>query len=85
MSALEDIASERHITLPQLALAWLLAKGDDITPIPGTKRRKYLQENAAAADIQLKPEDIARIEATLAGYQISGERYSEGALKLVNR
>ncbi|WP_126244545.1 aldo/keto reductase [Chitinophaga rhizosphaerae] len=85
VSALEDIASERHITLPQLALAWLLAKGDNITPIPGTKRRKYLQENAAAADIALTADDVARIETTLSGYKIEGERYSEGAMKLVNR
>lgn len=85
VSALEDIAANKHITLPQLALAWLLAQGNDITPIPGTKRRKYLQENAAAADIALTPEEVSRIETTLSGYQVSGERYSEGALKLVNR
>ncbi|WP_109696312.1 aldo/keto reductase [Chitinophaga deserti] len=85
VSALEDLASEKHCTLPQLALAWLLAKGNDIVPIPGTKRRKYLQENAASVDILLSEDEVFRIEATLSGYQISGERYSEGAMKLVNR
>jgi aryl-alcohol dehydrogenase-like predicted oxidoreductase len=85
VNALAEIATQKNITTGQLALAWLLAKGDDIIPIPGTKRRKYLQENAAAADVILSADDVLAIEKLMEGYEISGERYSEGALKLVNR
>lgn len=85
VNALEELAAGKNITTAQLALAWLLAKGDDIIPIPGTKRRKYLQENAAAVDVKLSAADVLEIEQLMAGYEISGERYSEGALKLVNR
>ncbi|QEH40333.1 aldo/keto reductase [Chitinophaga sp. XS-30] len=85
VEALETMAAGKQCTAAQLSLAWLLAKGDDIIPIPGTKRRKYLQENAAAADIQLSPSDVQEIETLMAGYSVSGERYSEGALKLVNK
>jgi len=85
VNALEEVAAGKNITTAQLALAWLLAKGDDIIPIPGTKRRKYLQENAAAVDVKLSAEDVKAIEKLMEGYEISGERYSEGALKLVNR
>ena len=85
VNALAEVATQKNITTGQLALAWLLAKGDDIIPIPGTKRRKYLQENAAAADVILSADDVLAIEKLMEGYEISGERYSEGALKLVNR
>ena len=85
VNALAEVATQKKITTGQLALAWLLAKGDDIIPIPGTKRRKYLQENAAAADVILSADDVLAIEKLMEGYEISGERYSEGALKLVNR
>lgn len=85
IEALEKVAAGKQCTLAQLSLAWLLAKGDDIIPIPGTKRRKYLQENAAAVDVQLSAADVQEIEQLMAGYDVSGERYSEGALKLVNR
>lgn len=85
VNALAEIATQKNITTGQLALAWLLAKGDDIIPIPGTKRRKYLQENAAAADVILSADEVLAIEKLMEGYEISGERYSEGALKLVNR
>lgn len=85
VNALAEVAAKKDITTGQLALAWLLAKGDDIIPIPGTKRRKYLQENAAAADVHLSADDVLAIEKLMEGYEISGERYSEGALKLVNR
>ncbi|WP_343744497.1 aldo/keto reductase [Chitinophaga sp.] len=84
VTALDSFAKEKGITSAQLSLAWLLAQGEDIIPIPGTKRRKYLQENAAAADVQLSGADLEKINAILKD-GIAGSRYSEGALKLVNR
>jgi aryl-alcohol dehydrogenase-like predicted oxidoreductase len=65
-------------------LAWVLAKGDDIIPIPGTKRRKYLEENAGAVDVDLNAEEVKNIERLVDRYPNIGQRYSEGALKLVN-
>ena len=62
-----EIAEEKGITPAQLALAWVLAQGDDLVPIPGTKRRAYLEENAAAVDVELTDEDLARIDAELPG------------------
>ncbi|WP_317126367.1 aldo/keto reductase [Chitinophaga alhagiae] len=85
VEALEGKAAALNCTPGQLALAWLLAQGKDIIPIPGTKRRKYLRENAAAVDVQLSAEDVASINQLMAGYTVSGERYSEGGMKLVNR
>ncbi|QJB34714.1 aldo/keto reductase [Chitinophaga oryzae] len=85
VTALENFAKEKGITSAQLSLAWLLAQGEDIVPIPGTKRRKYLQENAAAADVQLNSADLEKINAILKDGVVAGSRYSEGALKLVNR
>jgi aryl-alcohol dehydrogenase-like predicted oxidoreductase len=78
------IAKEKNCTPSQLALAWVLAQGPDIIPIPGTKRRKYVEENAAAVDIVLSKGDLDRIEAVISKYPDVGQRYSEGALKLVN-
>ncbi len=78
------LAAEKNITAAQLALAWVLAQGDDIIPIPGTKKRKYLQENAAAVDVLLTANDLQVIENLLAKYPDIGQRYSDGALKLVN-
>ena len=78
------LAAEKNITAAQLALAWVLAQGDDIIPIPGTKKRKYLQENAAAVDVSLTANDLQVIENLLAKYPDIGQRYSDGALKLVN-
>ncbi|WP_346317261.1 aldo/keto reductase [Chitinophaga sp. YIM B06452] len=85
VNALEEVANSKSCTLAQLALAWLLAQGDDVVPIPGTKRRKYLQENGGAVDVKLSNDDLNTINSLMAGYQISGERYSEGSMKLVNR
>jgi aryl-alcohol dehydrogenase-like predicted oxidoreductase len=79
-----DLAKQKGCTPAQLALAWVLAQGDDIIPIPGTKKRKYLEENAAAADIVLSKQDLQHIEAVIDQYPNIGKRYSEGALKLVN-
>ena len=78
------LANEKNITPAQLALAWVLAQGDDIIPIPGTKKRKYLEENAAAVDITLTQQDLENIENLLSKYPDIGQRYSDGALKLVN-
>ena len=80
----ETIAKEKGATPSQLALAWLLAQGEDILPIPGTKRRKYLEENAAAVDIQLTAEDLRRIEEAAPAGAVRGERYSAHVMRLVN-
>lgn len=79
------LAQEKGCTAAQLALGWVLAQGDDIIPIPGTKKRKYLEENAGAVDIELSATDLKTIEELLLRYPNRGERYSEGAMKLVNR
>ena len=72
-----EIAEEKGVTPSQLALAWVLHQGRDIVPIPGTKRVKYLEENAAAADIKLTPEDLARIDEAAPVGATSGERYPD--------
>jgi aryl-alcohol dehydrogenase-like predicted oxidoreductase len=77
-----EIADEKGITPAQLALAWVLAQGDDLVPIPGTKRRKYLEENAAAVDVELSDDDLARIDAELP--RVSGERYNEAGMASVD-
>lgn len=80
-----ELALEKGCTAAQLALAWVLAQEGDIIPIPGTKKRKYLEENAAAADIVLSPEDLNRIDALTKKYPNTGQRYGEGPMKLLNR
>jgi aryl-alcohol dehydrogenase-like predicted oxidoreductase len=82
VAKLREIAEEKDVTPAQLALAWVLAQGEDIVPIPGTKRRKYLEENAAAADIELSDEDLARIDEELP--EVSGDRYEETGMASVN-
>jgi len=79
-----ELAAQKGCTPAQLALAWVLAQGDDIIPIPGTKKRKYLEENAAAADVTLSKADLQAIEAVVSKYPDTGNRYSEGSMKLVN-
>jgi aryl-alcohol dehydrogenase-like predicted oxidoreductase len=79
------IARRRGATPGQLALAWVLAKGNDLVPIPGTKRRKYLEENAAAADIHLSAAEVAELEAAVPAGEIVGERYSEANMKAIDR
>jgi aryl-alcohol dehydrogenase-like predicted oxidoreductase len=79
------IAARRGATAGQLALAWLLAKGGDLVPIPGTKRRKYLDENAAAASIALTPAEVAELEAALPASEVKGERYAPAGLKSIDR
>lgn len=82
---LEKIAAEKKCTPAQLALAWLLARGPDIFPIPGTKRVERLKENAGAMNVTLTPEDIARLDAAFPPGAAKGTRYSEQAMKAVNR
>ena len=78
-----EIAADKGITPAQLSLAWVLAQGDDLVPIPGTKRREYLEQNAGAVDVELTSEDLARIDAELPG--VAGARYDEGGMAAVNR
>ena len=80
-----EIASEKGATPGQLALAWLLAQGQDIVPIPGTKRRKYLEENVGALDVRLTEEDLGRIEEAAPAGAAAGERYPEAGMQSVNR
>ena len=79
------IAAEHRCASSQLALAWVLAQGDDIVPIPGTKRRKYLEENAGALDVKLTADDVARIDRAIPPGAASGARYAPHALRAVGR
>ena len=81
----EEIAREKKCTPAQLALAWVLAQGDDIVPIPGTKHRKYLQENIGALNVDLTSEDLARIEEAAPQEAVAGARYPDWAMQMVNR
>jgi aryl-alcohol dehydrogenase-like predicted oxidoreductase len=78
------IAENRGVTPGQMALAWVLAKGEDLVPIPGTKRRKYLEENAAA-DIKLTPGEMAELEAAVPQNEIAGDRYAAANMKAIDR
>jgi aryl-alcohol dehydrogenase-like predicted oxidoreductase len=84
-ASVRDLAARRGVTPGQIALAWLLHKGDDIVPIPGTKRRSYLEENVAAADIELSAEEMQQLDDALAPERISGPRYGERMMKYVDR
>ncbi len=77
-----EIAEEKGITPAQLALAWVLSRGEDLVPIPGTKRRKYLEENAAAADVELTDDELQRIENELPS--VAGDRYDKAGMASVN-
>jgi aryl-alcohol dehydrogenase-like predicted oxidoreductase len=72
-----NIAEARHVKPRQIALTWLLHKGDDIVPIPGTKRRKYLEENVAAETIKLDPAQMKVLDDALAPGKVSGTRYAD--------
>jgi len=80
-----EMAAAQGCTPSQLALAWVLAQGDDIVPIPGTKRRKYLEENVAALDVPLSRDDLARIEEIAPRSAVAGERYPAAMMQFVNR
>jgi aryl-alcohol dehydrogenase-like predicted oxidoreductase len=83
-AAFAALATQKNCTAAQLAIAWVLAQRDDIIPIPGTKRPKYLRENAASVDVVLSQSDLKDIQDVIAKYPDTGMRYAEGALKLVN-
>lgn len=82
---IEEIAAEKNCTPAQLALAWVLAQGEDIVPIPGTKRRKYLEENVAALEVEITPEELKRIDEVAPKGVAAGTRYPEAGMAAVNR
>jgi aryl-alcohol dehydrogenase-like predicted oxidoreductase len=79
----EDLAKQKKCTPSQLALAWVLAQGEDIVPIPGTKRVKYLEENLAALDVNLTSDDLSQIEKILPKGAVAGQRYNETMMRLI--
>jgi len=81
----EEFSREKKCTSAQLALAWVLAQGDYIVPIPGTKRRKYLQENIGALDVDLTSKDLERIDEVVPKDAFAGSRYPEAMMKLLSR
>ena len=83
VAKVEELAAEKGVTSGQLALAWVLAQGDDVVPIPGTKRRTYLEENLAAVDVELTADDLARIDAEIP--EAAGDRYDRTGMMTVNR
>jgi aryl-alcohol dehydrogenase-like predicted oxidoreductase len=85
VNRISEIAERKGVKPGQLALAWVFAKGDDLAPIPGTKRRTYLEENAAAASVVLSPEEVAELEAAVPLDAIAGDRYNEGGMKTIGK
>jgi aryl-alcohol dehydrogenase-like predicted oxidoreductase len=77
LERVQEIAAEKGVTPGQLALAWVLARGDDVVPIPGTKRRTYLEENAAATEVELTADDLARIDEVFPQGVAAGDRYAD--------
>jgi aryl-alcohol dehydrogenase-like predicted oxidoreductase len=84
-SAVHELAAQKGATSGQIALAWLLHKGNDFVPIPGTKRRRYLEENVGAAFIELSREDMAQLDAALAPENVAGPRYPAQMMATVDR
>ena len=82
---IREMAEQKGCTPSQLALAWVLAQGEDIVPIPGSSRRAHLEENLASLEVSLSPEDLARIDEVAPKGVAAGERYPEGGMKVVNR
>lgn len=80
----KELAARNGCTPGQLALAWVLAQGNDIIPIPGTKRRIYLEENVQAIDLQLGNNDLAELDAIFPFGAATGTRYTEGVMKMLN-
>ncbi|MDQ2824433.1 MAG: aldo/keto reductase [Verrucomicrobiota bacterium] len=85
VARVSEIAREKRCTSAQLALAWVLAQGNNVVPIPGTKRRKYLQENIGALDVDLTSEDLAHIDEVAPKDSFAGSRYPEAMMKLLSR
>jgi aryl-alcohol dehydrogenase-like predicted oxidoreductase len=84
-SVVRELGKEHGATPGQIALAWLLHKGEDVVPIPGTKRRRYLEENVAAADVSLTRDEMVRLDAALAPEVVAGERYGRQMMSLIDR
>ena len=84
-AVVHDLAQARRLTAAQMALAWLLHKGDDLVPIPGTKRRAYLEENVAAADVRLTVDEMTALDVALAPHKVSGLRYAPVHQAMVDR
>ncbi|MFF4583848.1 aldo/keto reductase [Streptomyces sp. NPDC001373] len=84
VAKLEELAAAKGVTTGQLALAWVQHRGEDVVPIPGTRRQRYLEENLAALAVELTAEDLAAIEAAAPREQIAGARYDESSLSFVN-
>ena len=84
-AVVRELAAEKRVTPGQVALSWLLHKGDDVVPIPGTKRRSYLEENVAAASIELSPADVVRLDASLRPEAVAGPRYNERYMRWIDR
>jgi aryl-alcohol dehydrogenase-like predicted oxidoreductase len=84
-ASVRDLSARKGVKPGQIALAWLLHKGNDIVPIPGTKRRKYLEENVAAAEVKLSRDEMSALDAALAPEKISGPRYNVERMKQVDR
>jgi len=82
---LKELAKQKGVAASQLALAWVLAQGDDIVPIPGTKRREYLEQNAAAVDVSFTSDELREINEIFPPFAAAGARYPESAMKMVNR
>ncbi|WP_328998313.1 aldo/keto reductase [Kribbella sp. NBC_00709] len=85
VAQVQALALEKGVTPGQLALAWLLAQGNDVVPIPGTKRRTYLAENLGALDVSLTAEELAALEATFPAEAVAGQRYTDGGMDLVGK
>jgi aryl-alcohol dehydrogenase-like predicted oxidoreductase len=85
LDAVREIAKAKNVTPAQVALAWVLSRGNDVVPIPGTKRVRYLEENARAADLELDASDLAQIEAAFPAGAAAGTRYPEAGMAGVNR
>ena len=84
-SAVRELAARRGVTAGQIALAWLLHKGQDIVPIPGSKRRQHLDENVGAVDVKLSAEDLAALDAALSAEKVAGQRYNAKRMEQVDR
>jgi aryl-alcohol dehydrogenase-like predicted oxidoreductase len=85
VTRVQAMAKEKGIAASQLALAWVVARGEDIVPIPGIKRRKYLEENARAAEIELTADDLERLDEVAPRGVAVGTRYAEGEMRALNR
>ncbi len=84
VASLEAIADAKGVSVAQLSLAWVLSRGSDVVPIPGTKRRKWLRENVAASEVVLSPAEIERLEAAIPRSAVAGERYHERGMQTIN-